>query len=225
MDVLVLLLFCIAAYLYGSINLALILARHIGGIDIRDTGTRNAGTANIGRTLGRRWAFLVFLFDLSKSLLPMTAAGALLADGDTLAGTIGLLLIALSAVLGHCRPLYYQFKGGGGIVTVMGALCYFVFAEFFISLVLAYIIAELFLRHTQYRIGQWVPILFLSITPVVTLLASLFLDLHIIAGITLGGKPPYLAAVVLVFGLCIILLNQHVFRGKVAEARSFKGKP
>ncbi len=214
MNFLIVILFLSAVYLYASFNLAILISRKILGTDIRETGTGNAGSANIGRNLGTIWALPVFLFDISKSLLPLFAAQHWIPGG----GSLWLVLLtALAAILGHCRPLYYHFRGGGGIVTSMGVLVYLVPAEFMISLIVSFIIVTLFLRKVRYRFGQWIPIVFLALTPVLTLSAGLLVNIPIAPGISLGGKPWYYSAAVLSIGITIMLLNRHVAGKKAKE--------
>ena len=66
-----------AGYLVGSVPFGYLvgLAR---GVDVRKAGSGNIGATNVGRLLGRRFFFVVFLLDLLKGLVPMLAAGAVL---------------------------------------------------------------------------------------------------------------------------------------------------
>jgi acyl-phosphate glycerol 3-phosphate acyltransferase len=193
-------------YLLASTNLAILLARRLKGIDVRSLGPGTAGTANTARALGLGFAVLVFLFDLFKSMGPLFLARL-------------LLLVAATAILGHCRPVFHGFRGGGGVVTAMGALFVIVPAEFLLSLVAGFVAVQVFLRGAQYRLGQWTPIVFLAITPVVTLAACLWVDQPLVAGVRFGGKPWPVAAGVLALGLLIMLLNPRHARDRVRELR------
>lgn len=120
--------FIIAAalgYLIGSVNLSIILSRGKGK-DIREMGSGNAGTTNTLRTMGKGAAAMVFLFDILKGcLIPLV----LIVIGSKPWMPIYVstcesmaYIYALFAVIGHCFPLYYGFKGGKGIATAAGAL-------------------------------------------------------------------------------------------------------
>jgi acyl-phosphate glycerol 3-phosphate acyltransferase len=212
------------AYLYASINMAVLLTHAIRGIDVRTIGPGTAGTANTARALGRGWAFVVFLFDLSKGLAPLLLARWLLFPAGGLQGTIVLFLAAAAAILGHCRPVFFGFRGGGGVVTAMGAFFFLVPAEFLLSLLGGFLFVQIFLRGASNSFGQWTPILFLAVTPVVTLAAGLLVDLPLAAGIRFGGKGWYVAAGVLALGLIIFALNPRIARERARDIRDGRAK-
>lgn len=108
-------LLCIViAYLLGSINFAIILSK-LRGEDIRDHGSKNAGTTNMLRTYGKKAAVLTLVGDFLKGTVAVLI-------GMLLAGVLGQYLAALFAVLGHVFPVYYKFKGGKGIATAAGTI-------------------------------------------------------------------------------------------------------
>jgi acyl phosphate:glycerol-3-phosphate acyltransferase len=209
---------CVGAYLYASINLAVLLARAVRGIDVRSVGPGTAGTANTARALGRGWAFLVFLFDLSKSVGPLLVGRLLLFPGPGWEGTVALFLAAAAAILGHCRPLFFGFRGGGGVVTAMGAFFFFVPVEFFLSMLAGFLAVQVFLPRARFKIGQWTPIVFLVVTPVVTLVAGLLVDVPILGRLHFGGTPWYVAAGTLALGLVILAMNPLWARERAREA-------
>ena len=60
------------AYLLGSIPNAVWIGKKYYGIDIREHGSRNAGTTNMLRVLGRRAALPVFALDFLKGFVAVT---------------------------------------------------------------------------------------------------------------------------------------------------------
>jgi glycerol-3-phosphate acyltransferase PlsY len=115
-----LVIFALGSYLLGSIpaGLWIGLAR---GVDLRDHGSGNIGATNAGRVLGRPYAYLVFVLDFLKGLLPVILAALVVspqADAVLFALVCGVL-----AVLGHIFPIYLRFKGGKGVATAAGAFC------------------------------------------------------------------------------------------------------
>lgn len=109
----------VGAYLLGSTSAAVLVTRLWAGKDIRALGNRNAGTANVARSVGLVPAIVVALFDLAKGAVPVLAArGLALSDGWALAG-------ACIAVIGHSYPVYFRFRGGKGLATSLGALLVF----------------------------------------------------------------------------------------------------
>jgi glycerol-3-phosphate acyltransferase PlsY len=112
----VLLICLIIAYLIGSINSAIILCRLMNYADPRQEGSHNPGATNVYRIAGRDAAIMVFVGDALKGWIPVfLAASAGMAD-------FGLGLIALAAVIGHVFPVFYNFRGGKGVATTIGAL-------------------------------------------------------------------------------------------------------
>lgn len=110
-----LLLSAAAGYLIGSVNLSIVFSR-LRGKDIRSVGSGNAGATNVLRTMGKGFAAAVFVFDVLKGFLP---AFLLMSRGKEYAACA----YAVFAVVGHCYPLYFKFKGGKGVSTAIGALC------------------------------------------------------------------------------------------------------
>ena len=62
-------LFCILAYVVGSIPFALIVGKVFYNTDIRTLGSGNLGTTNTFRCLGKKAGITVFIFDVSKGII------------------------------------------------------------------------------------------------------------------------------------------------------------
>jgi glycerol-3-phosphate acyltransferase PlsY len=84
------------------------------------------------RTLGRIPALIVFVFDLTKGILPPLLA--LLVPFFYGAGW-GPPLAAFLALIGHCFPVFIGFKGGRGVSTGGGAILVLAPVIFLISAV------------------------------------------------------------------------------------------
>ena len=106
----------VGAYLLGSISSAVMLTRVFLNTDIREQGSGNPGTTNVLRTVGKKAAAGVFVFDVLKGTIPVYA-GFLLGYQPLV-----LSAIALSACLGHMYPIFFAFKGGKGVATALGAM-------------------------------------------------------------------------------------------------------
>ncbi|MBM3145457.1 MAG: DegV family EDD domain-containing protein [Chloroflexi bacterium] len=121
-------LLLIGSYLFGSVSSAILITRLWTGKDIRTLGNRNAGAANVGRSVGIFPAALVTIIDFSKGAIPvMLARYWKLGDMWALAG-------ASAAALGHSYPIYFRFRGGKGLAVSLGALLAFTPLETFITL-------------------------------------------------------------------------------------------
>lgn len=108
------LILIIAAYLLGSVPTGLVLARLVGGVDIRTTGSGNIGATNVSRTLGWKVGVLTLVGDCLKGVLPVLLA-------YRLGFTEGwLALTGLAAFTGHIYTVFLRFKGGKGVATALG---------------------------------------------------------------------------------------------------------
>jgi glycerol-3-phosphate acyltransferase PlsY len=115
----IVLLILVAAYLLGSIPSAVWIGKKYYGIDIREHGSKNAGTTNMLRVLGKRAAAPVFVIDFLKGYIAVLLTG--LAPVST-EWEINLRLMAtVAVVLGHIFPIFAGFRGGKGVATLLGA--------------------------------------------------------------------------------------------------------
>lgn len=110
-----LILLAVFAYLLGNLSTGTLVAKHIGKVDIRKTGSGNAGTTNVLRTMGWVPSLLTCFGDVAKGLIPTLI-------GKMYLGEAGMLIGALFSVIGHNYPVFYGFKGGKGIATSWGAI-------------------------------------------------------------------------------------------------------
>ncbi len=109
-------LVAVLAYVGGSIPMGLLVSRWAKGVDIRKHGSGNIGATNVLRTIGARWAVVVFLFDAAKGVLPVLL-------GRHLGLTPAMLaLVAFLAVAGHNWSCFLRLKGGKGVATSLGVL-------------------------------------------------------------------------------------------------------
>ncbi len=106
----------LTAYLFGSVCSAIIICKLFGLPDPRQHGSNNPGATNVLRLAGKKYALLVLFLDMLKGFLPVLL-GRLLDVDTTL-----LSFIALFSILGHVYPVFFQFQGGKGVATTLGAL-------------------------------------------------------------------------------------------------------
>jgi len=123
-------LLMVATYLICGIPFGLLIARAMGGGDVRSKGSGNIGTTNVARTVGAKAAGLTLLADVLKGVVCVVVARAVLAavffDGDASVvaadGEKGWLcaLVYLCCILGHVFSPYLGFHGGKGIAAGFG---------------------------------------------------------------------------------------------------------
>jgi len=112
------------AYLLGSLLGSLIVGWLRGGIDIRALGSGNAGGTNALRTQGILFAIGVVLIDVGKGWLATRLALVSLPGLPTdpeLDRTWLTAACVFSVVLGHIYPAWFDFRGGKGGATLVGA--------------------------------------------------------------------------------------------------------
>jgi glycerol-3-phosphate acyltransferase PlsY len=107
------------AYLIGSISSSYIVGKALKKIDIREHGTKNAGTMNTFKILGLGPAIITAVFDLSKGLLAMYIAHLLGAS------PLWMHLAGFTAIAGHVFPFYLKFRGGQGVAIATAILIYY----------------------------------------------------------------------------------------------------
>jgi acyl phosphate:glycerol-3-phosphate acyltransferase len=106
------------SYVLGSIPSAYLAGRLRRGIDLREHGSGNLGATNVYRVLGAKVAAAVFLVDVAKGALPVL----LLPDWTASpAADHWRYAYGLAAIIGHVRPIFLLWKGGGkGVATATG---------------------------------------------------------------------------------------------------------
>ncbi len=105
----------VLGYLCGSIPFGLLLTRAAGLGDIRNIGSGNIGATNVLRT-GNRWiALATLILDAAKAALPVLVARYYWGENAA-------MLAAIGAFLGHCFPVWLNFKGGKGVAVMIGSL-------------------------------------------------------------------------------------------------------
>jgi acyl phosphate:glycerol-3-phosphate acyltransferase len=109
----------VVAYLLGSIPFAYLAGRLLKGIDLRKHGSGNLGATNVYRTLGAPAAVVVLLADVAKGAVPVLWFPGVF--GATARPQEWALAYGLAAIVGHVRPVFLLWRGGGkGIATAAG---------------------------------------------------------------------------------------------------------
>jgi len=101
-------LVALVSYLIGSISSGIIIST-LKGRNVRNEGSKSSGATNVTRVLGLSYGMLTFLGDFAK-------AGIAVFIGWLFAKTPGAMAASVFCVIGHNWPVYYNFKGGKGIV-------------------------------------------------------------------------------------------------------------
>lgn len=112
-------LWILVGYVVGSTPFGYIAGR-MKGIDIREHGSKNIGSTNVLRVLGKGIGYPVFALDVLKGVVPVLLARIYAQDVEP----VGLVpaLTSIATILGHNYTFWLGFKGGKGIATSAGAL-------------------------------------------------------------------------------------------------------
>ena len=104
-------LLCAAlSYVLGSLNFGIIVTKLFTGTDLRTYGSGNAGTTNAYRVLGLGPTVWVMLGDALKGVIAILLCGLI-------GGEDARYFAFLFVVMGHVYPIFYDFRGGKGILT------------------------------------------------------------------------------------------------------------
>jgi len=173
------------AYLLGSVPSALLLVWTATGKDVRREGSGNVGATNALRAAGWRVGVAVTVIDIAKGAIPVLVMRSV----DSRPGWIAATLVA--AVLGHCFPVWLDFRGGKGVATGLG-----------VFLVVAPLVAAA-------AIGVWIVVLlasgWVSLASIVA--AATF---PLVLGVVGDPDPVLLGAVVLVAVLIVVRHRSNI---------------
>jgi acyl phosphate:glycerol-3-phosphate acyltransferase len=120
-----------AAYLFGATPTGYLAGKLLGGIDIREHGSKSTGATNVLRTLGKWPALAVLIVDVLKGAGAIIVARWLYTVLSTPPPTTfdlqiwvpwGVSLAGLAVLLGHSRSIWLNFTGGKSAATGLGVL-------------------------------------------------------------------------------------------------------
>lgn len=193
MEILILIL----AYLFGSIPWALVIGKVFYKTDIRNHGSGNLGGSNAGRVLGKKAGVAVIALDALKALLSVVLAKVMNMN-DTVCVLAGLM-----CCVGHCFPIFANFKGGKAVATTVG-----------------FVIGISVLITHEFMIMSLIPI----ITFFVVLKTTKFVSLSSMIAIGMAAVCAFIAQDNLVISLSITVLWLFVcYRHKANIGRLLKG--
>jgi glycerol-3-phosphate acyltransferase PlsY len=113
------------AYFLGTLLGSLVLGR-LRGVDIRNMGSGNAGATNALRTQGKVFGASVLILDIGKGVaavlwVPALSLAVVGPDPDLPRQWLALAC-GLAVILGHVYPVWFGFRGGKGVATVVGVI-------------------------------------------------------------------------------------------------------
>ncbi len=110
-------LLCILfGYAVGNINPAYIVGK-VRGIDVRKSGSGNAGASNALILMGKSIGIAIALFDIFKAAGVMWLVPVIFGDLP-----LGPEVGGVACALGHMYPVLMKFKGGKGLACLGGII-------------------------------------------------------------------------------------------------------
>ncbi len=173
-DLFLFILSILSCYLIGSISFGRIISKLSKNIDITSQGSGNTGATNVLRSIGVSYGLLVLFLDMLKSIIPV-----LIIDNYEFSSiNYATQIAALSAIIGHCYPIFHNFKGGKGVATGIGPL-FVIFMPAATSALIAFVIAILISRMVSVGsiLGCLVSLLFMIIFNLMNLFENSWIDL------------------------------------------------
>ena len=135
----------IIGYIIGSIPWALIIGKTFYNVDIRTKGSGNLGGTNAGRVLGVKVGVIVILLDAFKALITMIICNAISPEY--------VKYVGLAVCIGHCFPVFAQFKGGKAVACSGGyifGLSILVTHDFIFTFLIPFLVFLIVLGLTKY---------------------------------------------------------------------------
>jgi glycerol-3-phosphate acyltransferase PlsY len=131
----------LAAFWLGACPFSVWVGRWFLGKEVREYGDHNPGAANVLRAGGRKSFVLAMLLDIAKGVPFVYLAHAYWGFPD-----MAVVIVALSAILGHAFSPLLGFKGGKSIAVTFGVLLSLPHLEIFLVFLACMLIAFLFLE-------------------------------------------------------------------------------
>jgi acyl phosphate:glycerol-3-phosphate acyltransferase len=113
----------IFAYVLGSVPNAVWIGKFFFNTDVREHGSKNAGSTNTIRVLGYKAGLPVLLLDILKGFLAVKLIYFTFYYIPATGEYINFqLLLGLAVIIGHIFPVFANFRGGKGVATLIGVI-------------------------------------------------------------------------------------------------------
>ena len=112
----------IVSYLIGSISFSVIISKKMAGFDVREKGSKNAGSTNVLRTVGKKAAAITLVCDILKGVIAILIAFIVGKIAKHINPALLVQIAAICVVVGHTFPIFFKFKGGKGVATSLGII-------------------------------------------------------------------------------------------------------
>lgn len=219
-DVITVLLYSLGAavvsYLLGSVSFAVIFSRLFAKRDVRDSGSGNAGMTNVLRTIGKLPAALTLIGDLLKAVAAIYFSRWLFSALPFLeTERVGMYIGGIFVVIGHIFPIFFNFRGGKGVLTCAGV---FLVLDWQLCLVCIAIFVIVAFSTGYVSLGS---ILSMGAAPILTLAVGLTLRADILLTRTVIWQAVFVAVIA---GISIFMHRENIKRLLSGTENCFKKK-
>ena len=174
----------VCCYFIGSLSPAVFLSKKFAGYDIREKGSKNAGSTNVFRVMGAKFGIINFILDLLKGLLPTLLTKYIATSIGGINVELAMICAAAGVVIGHAFPIFSHFKGGKCVASSAGLLIAFnpVFTIVLIALAITSIVVSRYVSTASitvffvYPLAAWIFPLANGFTEHYSLLFKIFLS-------------------------------------------------
>ncbi len=149
MDVVYTALLAIAGFGLGSVPFSVLVGRGLLGKNIQEYGDGNPGAVNVFRAGGRKTGLLAVVLDIAKGVPFVWLAYSWLELPEP-----AIVLIALSAVLGHAFSPFMRWHGGKAVAVTFGVLLALPQHEILLAFIAFFVAGFLFLDN-----DAWITVL------------------------------------------------------------------
>ena len=218
-NALMLVMIALVSYLIGSISVAFIVTMYYEKKDIRKFGSGNAGTTNVLRNVGKVAGIITLVGDFSKAVLALVLARATVknfgvevyssAAGQYLSPVAEALYIAgFFCLLGHLFPVYFNFKGGKGVLVAAGMI---LMVDWRVFIALFFVFAISLIISKRVSVASVVSCL---LYPLITYLITFFMYYQekVISGYQIEQVTIATVMAALIGGIVIFMHRQNIVR-------------
>ena len=162
MYILLTILLAIFAFGLGACPFSVWIGRWFLGKDIRDYGDGNSGAANVFRAGGQKSGYLAVILDVVKGVPLVALAHAFFGLPDA-----AVVVVALSAILGHAFSPLLRWHGGKAVAVTFGVLVALPQHEMLIVFILFVVLGFLFIETDAWSVmfGATGTLAYLAVTP------------------------------------------------------------
>ena len=171
MQISIIIICVIGGYLFGSISLARVVTRIVSPgtkleeVDLPDRNTggtftlKTVGATTASVILGPRIGGLIGMLDILKGALPALILRLIFPEQPY------FLFVGTAVVMGHIWPLYYRFRGGGGLSPALGVLLVLDHVGTLISVLVAFILGIFIIREISFTVmgGPWLFVIWIAV--------------------------------------------------------------